>query len=556
MRPSSHKFRWCAIILLLLAASLTVWCLFRFTTTSDEVRRSMAYVQTSSHYELLAEGKPTMVFGADTTVSSACWEDSWALFPSCQGQLVVAADDSVRRVRYRGVSPRDFLTATIDSLDSIHHLAEWKISEYEYWERSHNVQDEGFEMVSRYNQRQLFLRDSLADVLSQLRSIKENAKLTIAYRVQYKAVFPDTTGTIVYKDCQVIAPTDTLGFMRVQLSDHQTPSHVSSQPSFLARRYASMGSMLLRKPIDYTQRPDSTGVYVGAKDSLFVPHGHGEYFYNDGSFFEGQWEAGKRDGFGFYISYPGGIHTGEWRNDKFVGERMLYSSERIYGIDISKYQHKKGRKTYKIDWKKLRVVDLGNVSKRNLREPADYPVSFIYIKSTEGATVLNPYYKKDYTAARKQGYKVGTYHFFSIHSPANKQANYFLKHAYLSKGDLPPVLDVEPTDAQIKKMGGETKMFEEIRTWLRIVEKRCGRKPILYISQQFVNRHLVNAPDLISNYQVWIARYGEFKPDLRLAFWQLSPKGKVNGIQGEVDINVFNGYQQAYQNFLDENVIP
>ena len=118
------------------------------------------------------------------------------------------------------------------------------------------------------------------------------------------------------------------------------------------------------------------------------------------------------------------------------------------------------------------------------------------------------------------------------------------------------MLDVEPSEAQIKKIGGESALFHRMRIWLRMVEKKCCRKPILYISQQFMNRHLVNAPDLLRDYQVWIARYGEYKPDARLVFWQLCQDGKVSGIHGEVDINVFNGYQQAYGKFLKDYTLP
>ena len=90
-------------------------------------------------------------------------------------------------------------------------------------------------------------------------------------------------------------------------------------------------------------------------------------------------------------------------------------------------------------------------------------------------------------------------------------------------------------------MGGPEAMFRHVRAWLTAVERYAHVKPILYVSQQFVNRYLGVAPDLKRNYQVWIARYGEYKPDVKLAVWQLSPNGRVNGIRGEVDINVFNG---------------
>ena len=61
------------------------------------------------------------------------------------------------------------------------------------------------------------------------------------------------------------------------------------------------------------------------------------------------------------------------------------------------------------------------------------------------------------------------------------------------------------------------------------------------------------AEDLGDNYLVWIARYGQYKPNIKLAYWQLSPDGKVRGIQGDVDINVFNGYRNKYEAFLERH---
>ena len=98
-------------------------------------------------------------------------------------------------------------------------------------------------------------------------------------------------------------------------------------------------------------------------------------------------------------------------------------------------------------------------------------------------------------------------------------------------------------------------MFREVRTWMNIVGNRTGVRPILYISQMFVNQYLNQAPDIKKKYNVWIARYGEYKPDVRLVFWQLSPDGRVKGIHGEVDINVFNGYHAQYQEFLQNELI-
>ena len=185
----------------------------------------------------------------------------------------------------------------------------------------------------------------------------------------------------------------------------------------------------------------------------------------------------------------------------------------------------------------------------------DYPVSFCYIKSTEGTTIRNRYFRADYTAARRRGIKTGAYHFFSTRTPAYRQARFFIANSKFSKGDLPPVLDVEPTHAMIKKMGGPDALFRAVRTWLRIVGQHTGTRPVLYISQTFVNRYLPSAPDLKRDYNIWIARYGEYKPDVHLVYWQLCPDGRVSGIRPEVDINVFNGYRSEYEDFLQRECI-
>ena len=291
------------------------------------------------------------------------------------------------------------------------------------------------------------------------------------------------------------------------------------------------------------------GRYEG-ENQKGIPNGYGKFYGDDGSFYDGHWKDGKRDGFGIYVAPHEYLQVGEWKADVFKGERLTYTPGRIYGIDLSRHQHEQNNKVYHIYWNKLRITDLGTLSTKTIKGKVDYPVSFAYVKSTEGCTVLNTYYEADYKAARAHGIRTGTYHFFSTMSPGGAQAAYFLKCSKFNKGDLPPVLDVEPTDAQIVAMGGAEVMFRNIRAWMSLVQKRTGKRPILYISQTFANIYMPLAPDLGDNYHVWIARYGEYKPNFKLAFWQLSPDGKVRGIHGDVDINVFNGYRNQYEEFL------
>lgn len=132
---------------------------------------------------------------------------------------------------------------------------------------------------------------------------------------------------------------------------------------------------------------DSAGIYTGERDSLFHPHGHGTWMGNDGSHYEGQWKHGHREGFGFGIESGKQLCVGEWKNDRYRGERLVYTYDRIYGIDISKYQHIIGKKKYPIQWSKLRITHLGNISCKTVSGSVSYPISFIYIKCTEGASL-------------------------------------------------------------------------------------------------------------------------------------------------------------------------
>lgn len=302
-------------------------------------------------------------------------------------------------------------------------------------------------------------------------------------------------------------------------------------------------------------RRDSSGLYEGHFDKKLRRTAYGTYKGTDGGFYGGTWEADLQHGFGFAVTDNRIVQCGSWKKGKFQGEQMVYTPDRIYGIDISRYQHEIGKKRYGIDWSNLRINHLGRTSKKRIQGQADYPVSFVYIKATQGTTIRNRYYAADIRQARLHKIRTGAYHFFSTKCKGAAQAAYFLKNAQPQRGDLPPVLDIEPYDRQIEAMGGAEAMFREIMAWIQVVEKHCGTQPVLYVSQSFVNKYMDHAPDALKDYKVWIARYGEFKPYVHLLHWQLSCDGRVRGIHGDVDINVFNGTREQFKEYLQEHVV-
>ena len=297
-------------------------------------------------------------------------------------------------------------------------------------------------------------------------------------------------------------------------------------------------------------RIDSTGIFNGAFDQNKMPSGEGTYVNHLHTvFYEGYWNKGLRHGSGYQINASRVVESGKWEKGKFKGEQMRFTDDRIYGIDISRYQHEIKNKTYAINWAKIRATYLGPQGGH-----ANLPISFVYIKATQGTTISSKYYSADAGAARRSGFKVGAYHFFSL-KPAKLQAEYFLKVAAPRRGDLPPMLDLEPTQKQVTDMGGAEAMWRGVLTWLKIVEKNCGCKPILYVGQMFLNTYYAQAPPAIYDYPVWVARYSQYRPNVHLAYWQLTPYGRIEGIQGDVDINVFNGGKTAFEEFTTHNCV-
>lgn len=474
------------------------------------------------------------------------WVRRFKLLPYCGGTMAVESVDTSRFCAMSSEQIRNVLNHQEQVTANDINIAHEQRGDIDYYMKTHTVKDNGFDIVARYGEVLTAQTDSIMRLDTLLKkALKGNGNLHI--RLVRNYYINTYKGAIA---CVPIESNDSITMLQLQPTTSQEEVDVEGD-LFTRLRHSRLTAtealkrLITRRPKydkPYNTHIDSLGFYTGTRDSLALPHGYGRFTSHSGDFYEGEWQHGKREGVGFSMIPGKRLMLGEWKQDRFLGERITYTPERIYGIDISRFQHEHGRKRYSIDWRNLRITSLGTMSKKTIKGVVNYPVSFIFIKATEGTTIKSKYFAPDYAAARKYGYRTGAYHFFSVLSPGASQAEFFLKNSKYSRGDLPPVLDLEPTDAQIRKMGGEEQLFKNVRAWLKIVEQRRGVKPILYISQSFVNRHLSAAPDLKKKYDVWIARYGEYKPDVNLVYWQLCPDGRVNGIHGTVDINVYNGF--------------
>ena len=205
-----------------------------------------------------------------------------------------------------------------------------------------------------------------------------------------------------------------------------------------------------------------------------------------------------------------------WRG--VFGEADYPAGYSIRGIDISHHQGV-------INWDKLRWAKIG-----------DEPVSFIFMKATEGETLVDRQFDYNFEQAHEYGFIRGAYHFFVPGVPAYLQARNFLRKAKLVEGDLPPVLDIET----IGRLSAE-ELRNETLIWLHLVENHFGVVPILYTNYTFKQNYL-NTPEF-DKYPYWIAHY--YVKNLRYEgewrFWQHTDKGRLPGIKGDVDLNLFNG---------------
>lgn len=219
-----------------------------------------------------------------------------------------------------------------------------------------------------------------------------------------------------------------------------------------------------------------------------------------------------------FIFYYFFVGPSSFRWKAMYGEADYPEGFEVHGIDVSHYQGT-------IDWERLRNADI-----------KAFPVRFVFIKATEGLSLIDENFNQNFYEARRNSIVRGAYHFFVPDYDAAAQARFFLKQVHLEPGDLPPVLDVE-------KIGNLTpaRLQKAVKQWLDIVEKECGVKPILYTGYKFKLDYL-NTPEFES-YPYWIAHYYVEKLSYKGAwkFWQHTDCGRVNGIRGYVDCNIFNG---------------
>jgi lysozyme len=175
-------------------------------------------------------------------------------------------------------------------------------------------------------------------------------------------------------------------------------------------------------------------------------------------------------------------------------------------------------------------------------------VRFVIAKATEGRNFVDGQYPRNKRRADALGIHFTTYHFARPDRTTNdalREADHFVRTAGLAGRHLLPVLDLETTGGL-----GTKRLKEWTRTWLQRVEARLGVKPMIYTSPSFWSERMGNTAWFANNgYRLWIAHWRAETPRVPAAnwggrgwtFWQVSDCGRVAGISGCVDVDLYGG---------------
>lgn len=190
---------------------------------------------------------------------------------------------------------------------------------------------------------------------------------------------------------------------------------------------------------------------------------------------------------------------------------------KIRGIDVSKWQGK-------IDWKKVKASG----------------IEFAMIRIGHGdngnGITMDSYFRENINAAYNAGIKVGIF-FYSYAKnvqQAKAEADYVITNLkpYKNKIVYPVAYDLEDkSQAGL----GRTMLTNMVVAFLNII-KNNGYKPAFYTNLDWIRNRLDMSQ--LEDFDLWLAQWAP-RPtyDYPPTIWQYSSTGKVNGIQGNVDLN-------------------
>lgn len=230
------------------------------------------------------------------------------------------------------------------------------------------------------------------------------------------------------------------------------------------------------------------------------------------------------DGATYYFDKNGNKVTG---SQVIQGIQYTFSSEGVrsgtIGIDVSKFQPS-------INWKKVKNAGINFVM-----------IRCGYRGYGSGVLVEDPMFASHITGAKAAGLRVGVY-FFSqaiTEAEAVEEASMAVKLANRYGINMPIAIDSEYANGGA---GRADRLSKSERTKITIAfcntVANSGHTPMVYASKAWFSDHL-SVSQFPGSYRIWVAHYADKCGYTgRYDMWQNTSKGKVDGVSGNVDMNI------------------
>lgn len=219
----------------------------------------------------------------------------------------------------------------------------------------------------------------------------------------------------------------------------------------------------------------------------------------------------------------------------------------ICEYDLSKLKNdKNGYMSYEDDRYKSRlIIDVsshnGEIDWNKVKESGvDGAMIRLGYRGYGDATIVeDECFQKNIAGAKNAGLKVGVYFFSQATTPeeAIEEAEYVTEKIWGRGVSLPVAFDMEPFVGNERFLNHDVKSKTEMAdAFLKVISK-FGYEPILYGNPTW----LTNDVDIskLTEYPIWLAHY-TYSTEWPYMFrmWQFTSQGRVNGISGDVDLNI------------------
>lgn len=208
----------------------------------------------------------------------------------------------------------------------------------------------------------------------------------------------------------------------------------------------------------------------------------------------------------------------------FNGERYFTNASgaivnTLNGIDVSEFQSN-------VDWKRVKAAGI------------DFAIVRAgYRGKSYGNLVKDSKFEQHISGAITSGIKVGAYMFSEAvnYAEGAEEARYLVSLAKSYDIKLPLVVDTEYQSNARSNGISVAARTDAIKGFCETIQL-LGYTPMIYASTSWLNNNLDMSK--LNNYKVWVAQYYDrvtYKGNYE--FWQYTSKGRVDGINGNVDMN-------------------